>query len=134
MLDEVYADSAYANKQNDKKLGKQNNKVLHCAYRNKPLTKQQKQDNKQRSSIRYIVERTFGRLKLHHGLGKARYLRLERNKAKAPLIAMRHLKTGMTIFKQMQSSQSIYSCFRCALFYYIRGFCVIYARVSKPLT
>ena len=99
---EVYADSAYANKQNDKKLGKQNNKVLHRAYRNKPLTKQQKQDNKQRSSIRYIVERTFGLLKLHHGLGKARYLGLERNKAKVQLIAMSHnLKTGMNIFKQM---------------------------------
>jgi IS5 family transposase len=56
---EVYADSAYTNKQNDKKLGKQNNKVLHRAYRNKLLTKQQKQDNKQRSSIRYIVERTL---------------------------------------------------------------------------
>jgi hypothetical protein len=27
-----YADSAYANKKNDEKLGKQNNKVLHRAY------------------------------------------------------------------------------------------------------
>ena len=125
-LGEVYADSAYANKQNDKKLGKQNNKVLHRAYRNKPLTKQQKQDNRQRSSIRYIVERTFGLLKLHHGLGKARHLGIERNKTRAQLIAIErnktraqliaiernktrtqliamshNLKTGMTIFKQM---------------------------------
>ena len=53
----------YANKQNDKKLGKQNNKVPRRAYRNKPLTKQQKQDNRQRSSIRYIVERTFWLIK-----------------------------------------------------------------------
>lgn len=74
--------------QNDKKLGKQNNKVLHRAYRNKPLTEQQKQDNKQRSGIRYVVERTFGLLKQHHGLAKARYLGLERNKARAQLIAM----------------------------------------------
>lgn len=101
---QVYADSAYANKKNDAKLGQQNNKILHRAYRNKPLTRQQKQDNKQRSSIRYIVERTFGLLKQHHGLGKARYLGLERNKAKAQLIAMSHtLKTGMNIFKQMRS-------------------------------
>ena len=100
---QVYADSAYANKLNDKKLGKQNNKILHRAYRNKPLTKEQKQDNKQRSSIRYIVERTFGLLKQHHGLGKARYLGLERNKTRAQLIAMSHnLKTGMNIFKKMQ--------------------------------
>ena len=106
---QVYADSAYANKLNDKKLGNQNNKILHRAYRNKPLTKQQKQENKQRSSIRYIVERTFGLLKQHHGLGKARYLGLERNKARAQLIAMSHnLKTGMNIFKRMRSLQDCY--------------------------
>ncbi|NYT27581.1 MAG: hypothetical protein H0A76_06600 [Candidatus Thiodubiliella endoseptemdiera] len=56
---QVFADSAYANKRNDKKLGKQNNKVLHRAYRNTPLTNKQKQDNRQRSSVRYIVERTW---------------------------------------------------------------------------
>ncbi len=105
---EVYADSAYANKTNDKKLGKKNNKVLHRAYRNTPLTQVQKQENKQRSSIRYIVERTFGLLKLHHGLGKARYLGLERNKTRAQLIAMSHnLKTGMNIFKEMQRLKSL---------------------------
>ncbi|SHE20661.1 Mobile element protein [Bathymodiolus brooksi thiotrophic gill symbiont] len=105
---EVYADSAYANKKNDKKLGKKNNKVLHRAYRNTPLTQVQKQENKQCSSIRYIVERTFGLLKLHHGLGKARYLGLERNKTRAQLIAMSHnLKTGMNIFKEMQRLKSL---------------------------
>ncbi len=111
-LGQVFADSAYANKKNDERLGKHNNKILHRAYRNKPLTKQQKQDNKQRSSIRYIVERTFGLLKLHHGLGKARYLGLERNKAKAQLIAMSHnLKTGMNIFKEMQRLKTLrYYC------------------------
>jgi IS5 family transposase len=66
-------------------LGKQNNKVLHRAYRNTSLTDRQKQENKQRSSIRYIVERTFGLLKQHHGLAKARYLGLERNKTRAQL-------------------------------------------------
>ncbi|BAS67324.1 IS5 family transposase [Bathymodiolus septemdierum thioautotrophic gill symbiont] len=101
---QVFADSAYANKNNNEKLGKENNKILHRAYRNKPLTKEQKQENKQRSSIRYIVERTFGLLKLHHGLGKARYLGLERNKTRAQLIAISHnLKTGMNIFKRMRN-------------------------------
>ena len=105
---QVYADSAYANKNNDEKLGKQNNKVLHRAYRNTPLTQRQKQDNKQRSSIRYIVERTFGLLKLHHGLAKARYLGLERNKARAQLIAMSYnLKKGMNIFKKMQQLKGL---------------------------
>ena len=102
---QVYADSAYANQENDRKLGRQNNKVLHRAYRNKPLTDKQKQQNRQRSGIRYIVERTFGLLKQHHGSGQARYLGLERNKSGAQLIAMSHnLKTGMNIFKQMRSS------------------------------
>ncbi|KAF3982946.1 MAG: transposase [Methylococcales symbiont of Hymedesmia sp. n. MRB-2018] len=110
ICEQVYADSAYANKQNDKKLGKQNNKILHRAYRNTPLTDKQKQDNKQRSSIRYIVERTFGLLKLHHGLTKARYLGIERNKTRAQLIAMSHnLKTGMNIFKQMRSLRDCYA-------------------------
>jgi IS5 family transposase len=63
-----------------------------------------KSENKQRSSIRYIVERTFGLLKQHHGLAKARHLGIERNKTRAQLIAMSHnLKTGMNIFKQMRS-------------------------------
>ena len=101
---EVYADSAHTNKKNDKKFGKQNNKILHRAYRNTPLIDQQKQDNKQRSSICYVVERTFGLLKLHHGLGKARYLGLVRNKTRVQLITISHnLETGMNIFKQMKS-------------------------------
>jgi IS5 family transposase len=107
MRGQVYADSAYANKDNDRKLGKVNNKILHSAYRNKPLTAQQKAQNKIYSSVRYVVERTFGLLKLHHGLGKARYMGLARNKARAELIAMSHnLKTGMNIFKQMRSLQA----------------------------
>ncbi|CAC9596716.1 hypothetical protein [uncultured Gammaproteobacteria bacterium] len=74
------------------------------------LTDRQKQENKQRSSIRYIVERTFGLLKQHHGLAKARYLGLERNKTRAQLIAMSHnLKTGMNIFKQMRSLGDCYA-------------------------
>ena len=100
---QVYADSAYANKDNDEKLGKENNRILHRAYRNTPLTEQQKALNKMYSSVRYVVERTFGLLKLHHGLGKARYMGLARNKTRAHLIAMSHnLKTGMNIFKELQ--------------------------------
>ena len=103
---QVYADSAYANKDNDQKLGKENNRILHRAYRNTPLTEQQKAQNKMYSSVCYVVERTFGLLKLHHGLGKARYMGLARNKTRAHLIAMSHnLKTGMNIFKQLRLLQ-----------------------------
>ena len=51
---------AYANRKNDEKLGAENNKILHKAYRNKPLTREQKRENRVNSSIRYVVGRTFG--------------------------------------------------------------------------
>jgi IS5 family transposase len=44
---QIYGDSAYANKKNDKKFGVKNNKILHRAYRNKPLTKVKKREIKQ---------------------------------------------------------------------------------------
>ncbi len=65
MRGQVYADSAYANKDNDQKPGKANNKILHRAYRNTPLTAQQKAQNKMYSSIRYVVECT---VPLKHGV------------------------------------------------------------------
>jgi IS5 family transposase len=41
--------NVHDSKEFDKLLGKQNNKVLHRAYRNTPLTDRQKQENKQPS-------------------------------------------------------------------------------------
>ena len=70
----VYADSAYASAAHDALLKQKNikNGILKRAYRNKPLTKAEKQHNKQLSSIRSTVERVFGILKQHYGMGKAR--------------------------------------------------------------
>ncbi len=106
---QVYADSAYTQRaQVPTKTMTRNwvkKTIESCteAYRNTPLTEQQKAQNKMYSSVRYVVERTFGLLKLHHGLGKARYMGLARNKTRAHLIAMSHnLKTGMNIFKELQ--------------------------------
>ena len=96
----VYADSAYKSKKHDRLLGSRN--CIHeRAYRNKSLSALQKQRNKERSAIRSGVERVFGQLKLHQGLGKARYLGLERNKARCFLIAMSHnLKKALIIHKE----------------------------------
>lgn len=103
---EVYADSAYASQATDQLLGKKN-KVLNRAYRNKPLSDEQKFENQQRSKTRSTVERVFGLLKLHHGLGKARYMGLSRNKAGAMLLAMSHnIKCGMNIFKKYHKPQN----------------------------
>ncbi len=100
----VYADSAYASKKNEQRLGNKS-KILHRAYRNKPLSDEHKALNKIRSGIRSTVERVFGLLKLHHGLSKARYMGLQRNKARAQLIAMSHnIKCGLSIARKMQES------------------------------
>lgn len=96
----VYADSAYKSEDRDKWLKKKGiqNHILHRAKRNTPLTEEQKQWNRYASQVRCTVERTFGVLKRLYGLGKARYLGLERNHARVSLIAMAHnLKRGANI-------------------------------------
>lgn len=106
---EVYADSAYASQATNQLLGKKN-KVLNRAYRNKPLTDDQKFENQQRSKTRSTVERVFGLMKLHQGLGKARYMGLARNKTGAMLLAMSHnIKCGMNIFKKYHKPQNSYA-------------------------
>lgn len=98
--EEVYADSAYASQATNELLEKQSisNKVLKRAYRNKPLTDEDKAINRQNSGTRSIVERTFGVLKLHYGMSKARYLGLNRNKARFGLMSIAHnIKRGMSI-------------------------------------
>ena len=84
---EVYADSAYASKKTAAMLGNKN-RVLHRAHRNRPLTKQQRQENRRRRKTRNVVERTFAHLKLHFKLTKARYLGKARNYAFALLTAI----------------------------------------------
>lgn len=96
----VYADSAYASERHNQWLkGKQiKNGILKRAYRNRPLTKVEKQHNQQLSSIRSTVERVFGILKLHYGMGKARYLGKARNHARLLLMSMAYnLKRGLAI-------------------------------------
>ncbi|MGC9424242.1 IS5 family transposase, partial [Vibrio sp.] len=96
----AYADSAYKSEKHDKLLAQRgvSNRILHRAYRNKPLTDEQKQFNRHASEVRCTVERVFGILKRLYGLGKARYLGLERNQARLSLIAMAYnLKRGVNI-------------------------------------
>lgn len=97
---EVYADSAYKSSEHDQLLkGKGiRNRVLERAYRNKPLTSDQKFENRINSSIRSIVERVFGVLKLHYGMSKARYMGLARNRARFGLMSLAHnIKRGARI-------------------------------------
>lgn len=96
----LYADSAYKSRKHDELLQDKDiqNNILERAYRNKPLTVQQKRHNQFASQVRYVVERTFGVLKNHHGLGQARYDGIERNQARLSLICIAHnLKRAVNI-------------------------------------
>lgn len=104
----VYADSAYKSEKHDALLAAHSTKncILERAYRNKPLTGAQKQSNRRHSGIRSIVERVFGLLKLHYGMGQARYLGLARNFTRFGLMCMAYnLKRGVTIQRDLQNMQ-----------------------------
>jgi len=103
---EAYADSAYKSKERDASLKSKRieNKILERAYRNTPLTGQQKISNRLVSGTRSIVERVFGVLKLHHAMGNARYLGLSRNKARFGLMCVVHnIKRGLSIHRSSVS-------------------------------
>lgn len=96
----VYADSAYASQAHDMLLQTRHvrNCILKRAYRNTPLSKATKRTNRLHSSTRSIVERVFGVMKLHYGMGRARYLGLVRNQARFMLIAFAYnLKRAFSI-------------------------------------
>lgn len=59
---DLYADSAYIGKNQEKIISKQcmHNKVHEKGYRNKPLNQEQKDNNKNKSKIRARVEHVFG--------------------------------------------------------------------------
>lgn len=103
---EVYADSAYKSQKHDAVLKRQGtrNRVLERAYRNRPLTEKQKQANRMNSGTRSIVERVFGVLKLHYGMGKARYCGLSRNHARFGLMSLAYnIKRGVSIQRSLRT-------------------------------
>jgi len=103
---EAYADSAYKSHEHDELLSKKGvrNRVLERAYRNTPLTENQKRTNKMNSGVRSIVERVFGVLKLHYGMKKARYLGLIRNKARFGLMSLAYnIKRGLSIQNSLKA-------------------------------
>ncbi len=59
---DLWADSAYTGKEQDKTIKKYkvNNKVHEKGYKNKPLTELQKESNKEKSKTRARVEHVFG--------------------------------------------------------------------------
>ena len=96
----AYADSAYVSEAHDEWLAQHGiaNRLIRRAYRNRPLTQADKQHNQQHSSTRSVVERVFGVLKQHYGMGKARYLGLTRNRTRLELMCVAYnLKRGASL-------------------------------------
>jgi IS5 family transposase len=108
---EVYTDSGYKSKKHDNWLEDHHvdNKVIERAYRNTPLTPKQKKKNQRNSGTRCTVERVFGVLKLHYGMGQARYLGLARNSIRFGVMCLAYnLWRGANIKKSCETSH--YSC------------------------
>ncbi len=96
----AYADSAYPSEAHSNWLSDNGvaNRLIRRAYRNKPLTQQDKRFNRLHSGTRSIVERVFGVLKQHYAMGKARYLGLARNRTRFELMCVAYnLKRGASI-------------------------------------
>lgn len=90
--EEVYGDSAYCGKTISKKLSECDikNRINRRAYRNKSLTESDREHNSTMSSVRYVVERTFGTFKRHYGAGKTRFLGVEKVQNWITVISMAH--------------------------------------------
>ena len=96
----AYADSAYVSQVHDQWLSEHRieNRLTRRAYRNRPLTRDDKQFNRRHSGTRSVVERVFGVLKQHYDMGKARYLGLARNRTRVELMCVAYnLKRGVSI-------------------------------------
>jgi IS5 family transposase len=96
----AYADSAYQSESHTDWLLDRGieNRLIKRAYRNRPLSKQDKVFNQTYAGVRSTVERVFGVLKQHYAMGKARYLGLGRNRTRVELMCVAHnIKRGLSI-------------------------------------
>lgn len=76
----VFADKGYSGEPNQKVIRRRRlkNGIMYKAARGRPLKRREREFNRRVAKIRYVVERTFGNLKLHHGQRRARYVGLGR--------------------------------------------------------
>jgi IS5 family transposase len=86
----VWADKGYKVPDNDKLLAKMKikNRLMHKAYRNRPLSSWEKLFNRLISKTRWVVERTFVSIKKWFGGGKARYVGLRKTHTQHVLLAI----------------------------------------------
>jgi IS5 family transposase len=86
----VLADKDYQVASNNALLKEKSikNRLMHKAYRNRPLTHWQKVFNKKISRSRWVVERTFGSIKKWFKGGTARYMGLQKTHTQHVLLAI----------------------------------------------
>lgn len=86
----LLADKGFSSAQNRKFLREKGIKtrIMHKAYRNKPLSKRQKNFNKAVAKSRYIVEQAFGTLKRKFSFARSPYLGTKKTNAWANLKAV----------------------------------------------
>jgi IS5 family transposase len=72
------------------KKDKMKSRTIKRAYRNKALTKLDKQFKRLHSGTHATVARVFGVLKLQYGMAKTRYMVLSRNWTRFDLICVAH--------------------------------------------
>jgi len=97
----LYADSAYAGEPIAKALEKigVENQIHQRAYRNKPLTDEQKQRNREKSKVRVRVEHVFGFIE--NSLGGS-FIRSIGKIRSAGIIGLMNLTYNMFRFEQLQ--------------------------------
>jgi IS5 family transposase len=97
----LHADSAYAGAPITKALEDKGveNKIHERAYRNKPLTDEQKQRNREKSKVRVRVEHVFGFIE--NSLGGS-FIRSIGKRRSAAIIGLINLTYNMFRFEQLQ--------------------------------
>lgn len=78
----VLADKAYYNKATVERLGARN-MILYKAFRNRPLSAAKEAFNREASSVRGRIEKTFGYLKHWAGYARVRYFGIRANESEA---------------------------------------------------
>ncbi len=89
---QFYADSAYTGQEQDKIYEKKKviNMVNEKGYRNKPLTEEQKQNNREKSKTRARVEHIFGFVENSMNGSFVRTIGMARAKAKIGMMNLAH--------------------------------------------
>lgn len=96
----IFADKAYYDDTIKRKLRREGiyNGILDKGRRNRPLSKKQKKDNKQKSAVRNAVERPFAYFKCRLGFRKVRYVTLKRNELHFTFLCIIHnIRRGIAL-------------------------------------